>query len=156
MLNREGISNVKTANMQIPRRTHVHRGIFLVVTPLGFKPRTFRTGIWRSIQLSYGTNASAKLLKSERTTKFIWWFSSFVFTSAYPFDYGVLCLSVGNGKDKACTRSVLPVNINAASHFLCNGTTDIETESRTLFESIKFFKRSKIFSYYLPPNLSSL
>ena len=26
-----------------------------VVIPLGFKPRTFRTGIWRSIQLSYGT-----------------------------------------------------------------------------------------------------
>ena len=66
-----------------------------------------------------------------------------VFTSAYPFDYGVLCLSVGNGKDKACPRSVLPVNINAASHFLCNGTTDIENESRTLLESIKFFETLK-------------
>ena len=26
-----------------------------IVIPLGFKPKTFRTGIWRSIQLSYGT-----------------------------------------------------------------------------------------------------
>ena len=27
------------------------------VIPLGFKPKTFRTGIWRSIQLSYGTQS---------------------------------------------------------------------------------------------------
>ena len=39
-------------------KTCFRRSLFhLYVIPLGFKPKTFRTGIWRSIQLSYGTFA---------------------------------------------------------------------------------------------------
>ena len=44
------------------------------VIPLGFKPKTFRTGIWRSIQLSYGTlnsNVAVKLSKKNDIHKYL-------------------------------------------------------------------------------------
>ena len=46
----------------------------LYVTPVGFKPTTFRTGIWRSIQLSYGTIRTAKLVQTKRKCKYICYF----------------------------------------------------------------------------------
>ena len=61
------------------------------MTPLGFKPKTFRTGIWRSIQLSYGALDPAKIRLSLDLTKR---FHYFIFISisspkAFPHDFNL-------------------------------------------------------------------
>ena len=62
-----------------------------VVTPLGFKPKTFRTGIWRSIQLSYGALDPAKIrLSLDLTKRFHYFiFISTAFPKAFPHDFNL-------------------------------------------------------------------
>ena len=68
---------------------------YYYVIPLGFKPKTFRTGIWRSIQLSYGTFAPAYSWVSEcKGTK-----SVSNQRPIYCFFYFVELLSIGRGLD---------------------------------------------------------
>ena len=51
------------------------------VTPMGFKPMTFRTGIWRSIQLSYGALFPAKIQLSFDLTKRFFYFIPLPYTA---------------------------------------------------------------------------
>ena len=58
----------------LPKFRYKKLHLFLEVIPQGFKPWTFRTGIWRSIQLSYGTlnsNVAAKLSKKNDIHKYL-------------------------------------------------------------------------------------
>ena len=61
------------------------------VTPLGFKPKTFRTGIWRSIQLSYGALVPAKIrLSLDLTKRFHYFiFISTAFPKAFSHDFNL-------------------------------------------------------------------
>ena len=42
---------------------------YFYVIPKGFKPLTFRTGIWRSIQLSYGTFLTIRVRRYEKVSE---------------------------------------------------------------------------------------
>ena len=70
-----GIQTLDLQNFFLSRNSDIKSSIyFLEVIPQGFKPWTFRTGIWRSIQLSYGTlnsNVAAKLSKKNDIHKYL-------------------------------------------------------------------------------------